>query len=86
MSYFRKATRQIANPTYIETGSIYHVKSEFFSKHKIRNKEYSNVLITEEIENIDIDSYIDLELSKVYVEDYKVNGVTSIFNIFPAEI
>ena len=69
--FSERLPRQIANPTYIETGSIYHVKSEFFGKHKIRNKEYSNILITEEIENIDIDSYIDLELSKVYVEDYK---------------
>ncbi len=70
-NFSERLPRQISNPTFIETGSMYQVKAGYFNKHKVRNKEYSNILITEEIENIDIDLDIDLELSRIHVQEYK---------------
>ena len=69
--FSERLPRQISTPTYIETGSMYQVKFNYFYENKLRNKDHSNILITQDIENIDIDSNIDLELSKIYIEDYK---------------
>lgn len=61
---FVKTNRQFYQPNYFITGSIYIINTKWFLEKRRFLSEDSSILITDEIEAIDIDSEFDFEYAE----------------------